>query len=89
MTLLNPVPFASFAILVTSLKVFKGRPDLLTDFCFAISLTCGTALFWLVVNEILHHARRRSPQSLSLRISQGTSVALLVFGVILAAKSLL
>ena len=86
MTPFNPVPFASFAVILTSFRVFKGRPDVTTDLAFAANVLFGTAVFWAVVNEILHHVKKRSPETLSLRIGQGTSIALLIFGVLIMAK---
>jgi hypothetical protein len=55
---------------------------------FAGCVFLGTMLFWLSVNEAMHHVKKRSPESLSRRIGFGTSVALLAFGVILAAKGI-
>jgi threonine/homoserine/homoserine lactone efflux protein len=88
MTLFNPVPFATFALILTSFRVFDARPDLQVDLFFAGFVFLGTMLFWLSVNEALHHVKKRSPESLSQRIGYGTSVALLAFGVILAAKGI-
>jgi putative LysE/RhtB family amino acid efflux pump len=88
MTLFNPVPFATFALILTSFRVFDARPDLPMDLMFAGCVFLGTMLFWLSVNEALHHVKKRSPESLSRRIGFGTSVALLAFGVILAAKGI-
>lgn len=88
MTLFNPVPFATFALILTSFQVFDTRPDLQMDLFFAGFVFLGTMLFWLSVNEALHHVKKRSPESLSRRIGYGTSIALLAFGVILAAKGI-
>jgi len=88
MTLFNPVPFATFTVILTSFQVFKGQPDLGTDLLFAASVLLGTLLFWVVVNEALHHVKKRSPEMLSRRVANGTSIALLVFGVILAGKGI-
>lgn len=88
MTLFNPVPFATFALILTSFQVLDGRLNLKMDLLFAGGVFLGTMLFWLCLNEILHHVKKRSPEWLSHRISVVTSVALLVFGVILAAKGI-
>lgn len=88
MTLFNPVPFATFALILASFQIFDTRPDLQMDLMFAGCVFLGTMLFWLSVNEALHHVKKRSPESLSQRIGYGTSVALLTFGVILAAKGI-
>lgn len=88
MTLFNPVPFATFALILTSFQVFDGRPDPGMDFVFAGCVFLGTMLFWLSVNEALHHVKKRSPKSLLRHIGFGTSLALLAFGVILTAKGI-
>ncbi len=88
MTLFNPVPFATFALILTSFRVFDTRPDLRMDLVFAGFVFLGTMLFWLSMNEALHHVKKRSPESLSRRIGMGTSIVLLAFGLILAAKGI-
>jgi threonine/homoserine/homoserine lactone efflux protein len=88
MTLFNPVPFATFTLILTSFQVFDSRPDLQMDLFFAGFVSLGTLLFWLSMNEALHHVKKRSPELLYQRIGYGTSVALLAFGVILAAKGI-
>lgn len=88
MTLFNPVPFATFALILTSFQVLDARPSLKMDLLFAGGVFLGTILFWLCVNEILHHVKKRSPEWLFHRIGFVTSVALLAFGVILAAKGI-
>ncbi len=88
MTLFNPVPFASFAVILTTFKIVHGELDLLADFCFAFSVAAGTLLFWLVVNQILHFVKKRSPEMLSRWISHATSVVLIVFGLVIAGKGI-
>lgn len=89
MTLFNPVPFASFTVILTTVQIFEGHPDLETDVLFAGSVMLGAFAFWLVVNEILHHVKKRTPEALSQRIGVATSIALLVFGAMIAAKGIL
>jgi len=89
MTLLNPVPFTSFTVILTSFQIFRGHPDLVTDLTLAVSVLSGTFVFWLPANEALHHAKMRSADVLSRRVGTGTSIALLVFGVMIAVKGLL
>ncbi len=88
MTLFNPVPFASFTVILTSFQIFKGHPEIKTDLIFALSVMSGAFAFWLVVNEILHHVKKRSPEALARRVGVFTSCALLLFGLIIAAKGL-
>jgi len=88
MTLFNPVPFASFTVILTGFKIFKGHPEIRTDLIFAASVMVGALVFWVVVNEILHHFKKRSPEALARRVGLGTSIGLLVFGFMIAAKGL-
>lgn len=88
MTLFNPVPFASFTLILTGFQVFKGHPDIRTDLVFAASVMAGALGFWLVVNEFLHHFKKRSPEALARKVGLGTSAALLIFGVMIAAKGI-
>jgi putative LysE/RhtB family amino acid efflux pump len=88
MTLFNPVPFASFTVILTGLHLFKVHPEIGIDLLFAVSVMLGALAFWVVVNEILHRVKKHSPEALSRRVGVGTSVALLVFGVMITAKGL-
>jgi len=88
MTLCNPVPFASFALILTTSRIFESTPDWITDLAFAGSVAVGTLVFWVTVNQILHHMQKRSSDSLSRRICHVTSLALLVFGVLIAAMGI-
>lgn len=89
MTLFNPVPFASFAVILTAFPLIQGAPDIPTDLAFGASVAAGTLVFWLVVNEILHHVRKRSPETLSLHMAHGASAILLVLGIVLACRGIL
>ncbi len=88
MTLFNPVPFASFTLILTGFQVFKGHPDIRTDLVFAVSVMTGALGFWLVVNEFLHYFKKRSPEALARRVGIGTSFALLVFGLMIVVKGI-
>ncbi|MEQ1842740.1 MAG: LysE family transporter [Verrucomicrobiales bacterium] len=88
MTLFNPVPFASFTVILTGFQIFRGHPEIRTDLIFSVSVMVGALAFWVVVNEFLHHFKKRSPEALARRVGLGTSIALLVFGVMIAAKGL-
>lgn len=84
MTLFNPVPFATFAVIVTSFNILDSKLDIPTDIAFAAAVAAGTMAFWLVVNQILHFAKRRSRVDLCRWISRGAAVAMIGFGVVLA-----
>lgn len=88
MTLFNPVPFATFAVILTTFKILDTRPDVSSDIQFALCVFGGTALFWLAVNQILHTIRKRSPESLCRWIGRVSSGAMLVFGVAILASAL-
>lgn len=89
MTLFNPVPFASFAVMLTTFRILGAAPDLATDLLFALGVFAGAMVFWLVVNEGLHHVKRRSPEVVTGRINRATSMALLAMGVWIAARGVL
>lgn len=84
MTLFNPVPFATFAVLLTSFNIVGGKLDIPSDILFAVAVASGTMIFWIVVNRILHSARKRTPVDLSRWISRGAAVAMIGFGLVLA-----
>lgn len=86
MTLLNPVPFASFAFILTSFDIVRGKLDLLTDLIFAGLVFLGTLLFWGLANQVLHWLKHSSVQSPCGLITRGSSVALIVFGAVLFLK---
>lgn len=88
MTLCNPVPFASFAVILTSFHLFKAQPGLPVDLVFAASVMTGTLIFWGIVNEILHHVKKRSTESLSRGIGRAVSGFLVVLGFVVAAKGI-
>ncbi len=89
MTLLNPVPFASFAFVLTSFRVVRGKLDLYADLIFASLVFAGTTLFWVVANQFLHWMKTRSADSLCRGIIRGSSVALIVFGAVILLKGAL
>jgi putative LysE/RhtB family amino acid efflux pump len=89
MTLFNPVPFASFAVMLTTFRILGAAPDLATDLLFALGVFAGAMVFWLVVNEGLHHVKRRSPEVVTGRINRATSMVLLAMGVWIAARGVL
>lgn len=89
MTLFNPVPFATFTVILTTFKVVAGRLDLVSDIHFALCVFAGTVGFWLVVNQVLHVVRKRSPTEWSRWIHHGTAAALVVFGVAILCAGLL
>lgn len=80
MTLFNPVPFATFAVTITTLKILKGQLNLIQDIEFSLLVATGTMTFWLVVNQTLHHVKKNSTSDWCRWISHGAGVALLVFG---------
>lgn len=89
MTFFNPVPFASFAVMLTTFHILGAAPDLATDLFFALGVFAGAMLFWLVVNELLHHLKKRSPEVMTVRVNQATSLVLLAMGVWIAARGIL
>ncbi|MDF1824541.1 MAG: LysE family transporter [Verrucomicrobiales bacterium] len=89
MTLLNPVPFASFAFILTSFDIVRGELDLFTDLIFAGFVFAGTLLFWAVANQILHWLKHWSAESHCRWITRGSSVALIVFGAVIFLKGAL
>jgi threonine/homoserine/homoserine lactone efflux protein len=89
LTLFNPVPFATFSVILSAFPFFDTNPDIPTDLAFAVSVAAGTAVFWLVINELLHRARRRSPESFPLLIAKGSSIVLLFFGVLLVVSGMI
>ncbi len=80
MTLFNPVPFATFAIILTTFKILKGELDVVSDIEFSILVAAGTMSFWLVVNQILHMVKRNASSDWCRWISHGAAIALIVFG---------
>jgi threonine/homoserine/homoserine lactone efflux protein len=83
LTLFNPVPFATFALILPAFSSIGTDPDIPTDLAFAASVAAGTAVFWLAVNELIHRVRRRSPESFPCLIAKSSSIVLLVFGALL------
>lgn len=88
MTLFNPVPFATFAVMLTTFKILKGQLNLIVDIEFAALVTIGTMLFWAVVNQILHMVKKRSTSDWCRFISRGAAVGLLVFGFLILIAGL-
>lgn len=89
MTLCNPVPFASFAVILTTFRILGTPANLAVDLLFSIGVFAGAVLFWWVVNEILHHVKQRSPEAMTGRIHRATSILLLAKGVWVAARGLI
>lgn len=83
MTLLNPVPFATFTVILTAFEVAGGRLDLASDVHFAACVFAGTILFWIVVNQVLHLVKKHSPAEWSRWIHHGAAAALVVFGFVI------
>lgn len=96
MTFFNPVPFATFTIVLTTFKILKGQLDLIVEIEFALLVMLGTMLFWLAANQLLHIVNKRSTSNWCSYISRGSAIALIVVGfailgagVNLCAKTLL
>lgn len=83
LTLFNPVPFATFALILSTFPPTAENPGLSSDLAFAVSVAAGTAIFWIIVNEIIHRAHKRSPDCFTRVIAKGSSILLLVFGAFL------
>ncbi len=88
MTLFNPVPFATFTILLATFKVVSGALDLSSDLYFALGVVGGTLCFWLPVNQLLHMVKKRSPGEWSQRINSAAAMTMILFGVAIFAKGL-
>lgn len=84
MTLCNPVPFATFAVVLTLLKVARGSLDLVADIEFSLLVGLGTISFWIVVNEVLHRVRQRSTFDLCQFVSTGAAVAMVALGMLVS-----
>lgn len=80
MTLFNPVPFATFAVMMTTMKIFQGQINLYMDIKLSLLIMAGTLTFWLVVNQMLHLVRKASTWDLCRLISKGAAVTLILFG---------
>lgn len=89
MTLCNPVPFASFALILTTFRILGTPANLVVDLLFAIGVFTGAMLFWWVVNEVLHQVKQRSPESMTEQIHRATSILLLAMGFWIAARGLI
>lgn len=89
MTLLNPVPFATFAFILTSFHVVRGKLDLLADLVFAGLVFLGTMLFWLCANQILHWIKNGAGERPCRLITRGSSLALIIFGAVILLKGAL
>jgi len=86
MTLFNPIPFATFAFILTSFHVVRGRLDLLADLIFAGLVFTGTILFWLLANQILHWVKKGAGEKPCQFITRGSSLALIIFGAVILLK---
>lgn len=75
--------------MLTTFHILGSAPDLATDLFFALGVFAGAMLFWLVVNELLHHLKKRSPEVMTVRVNQATSLVLLAMGVWIAARGIL
>ncbi len=58
MTLFNPVPFASFAVILTFLQVASSHFDVMTDVWFSVSVFTGTIVFWWCLRLFLESLPR-------------------------------
>lgn len=83
MTLFNPVPFATFTVILTALRTVNRKLDLREDFLFAGCVMFGTLVFWGAVNQLLHVIRSRSATEWTKWIHHGAAIALVVFGVVI------
>ena len=83
MTLFNPVPFATFAVILATFKIVGGHLDLFSDVHFAFWVFAGTLGFWVVVNQGLHAVRKHSTADWCRWISHGSAIAMVAFGVVI------
>ncbi len=81
LTLFNPVPFATFAVTLTTFKILKRHVNLISDIEFSLLISLGTMSFWVLVNQVLHIAKKRSNSDWCRWISQGSAFLLIIFGV--------
>ncbi|MEM6278837.1 MAG: LysE family transporter [Verrucomicrobiota bacterium] len=86
MTLLNPVPFATFAFILASFHVVRGKLDVTADLVFAALVFVGTMLFWLTANQTLHWIRNGAGDRPGKWITQVSSFALIVLGAVMLFK---
>ncbi|MDA8908857.1 MAG: LysE family transporter [Verrucomicrobiales bacterium] len=89
MTLLNPVPFATFAFILTSFHIVRGKLDLAADLIFSVLVFSGTMLFWVSANQILHGVKKRRGERTFRLVNRGSSVALMIFGALILVKGAL
>lgn len=87
MTLFNPVPFATFAVILATLRVAGSEFDLLTDCWFAFCVLGGTMGFWWILGVAIHRLRRRRESFPVDRLSLAASIALLVFGMVIFSSA--
>ena len=83
MTFFNPVPFATFTVILATFEIVAGNLDLISDIHFAFWVFVGTMSFWLAVNQGLHMVRKRTPADWCRWISHASAVAMMVFGVVI------
>lgn len=83
MTFFNPVPFATFTVILATFKIVAGNMDLISDVHFAFWVFFGTLGFWLLVNQGLHMVRKHSTTEWCRWISHGSAIAMMAFGVVI------
>lgn len=90
MTLLNPLPFASFAVMVTSLGLLNGmKMSINTDIEFGVAVSAGAALFWVLLRQIFVWMRKRWQLQIGMLMRKGSAFALLFFGAAMLLAALL
>lgn len=90
MTLVNPLPFASFAVMVTSLGLLKGmKMELHTDIEFGVAVSAGAVLFWVLLRQLFVWMRNRWQLKIGMFMRKGSAFALLVFGAALLVAAFL
>jgi len=90
MTLVNPLPFASFAVMVTSLGMLKGlNLGVISDIEFGVAVSAGAAFFWVLLRQVLVWVRRRWKLDIGAALRKGSALALLVFGIAMLVAAML
>jgi len=83
LTLLNPVPFATIAVLLTVTKVVGSQLGFVVDAEFATMIFAGVVSFWLIINQLLHMVKQRVVVDLERKISLAAGWLLIAYGVVI------
>lgn len=80
LTLFNPVPFATFTVLLTAFEIETEGQSLWDSLLFSTIVAAGTIGFWIAVNALFHRKQPRPNRSWSKKITRITAVILMAIG---------